>query len=1364
MEGFKKRTCRIFAIAICLSLLFPMARLLEMTVKADSTPVVFNNLTLIANDGSELTYGTAAGDYDVYSAGNILYINTNKAITVSGTTTTATLAITAGTHADVTLNGVSITNASVSPINVISKSVTDPTILHLTLADGSTNILNPSSGANNAGLHVTYGAQLIIDDSVRNPVDISGGRLAEACTVNGETLKAGDPAWKLDSKNPGALTVYSGTSASCIGGNNKENSGQITINGGNITVNAYQNGGSSSAGAGIGGGDYGGAGCNLDGGGIIINCGIINATASYHGAGIGAGWHANTAGIGHAGTVPGDITINGGYITSTGKDHGNAFGGACGSGNNVGHGAASTQHEIVITGGTLLPKSNNNGTQWDVGANGGAVIVTGGSFYPAKYASSTTGYSIQGAAVKSSDGTSLTMVTIDLSSYTYKNKDGEDIPLAAGDFLMSYKVTIDSVPVNPEYGLATKLDGTKKLYFWLPASSKGKTVAISDVILQTADGTVVDTTYPFTLPDVGGAGGDVTKRYVTFEVDEEKFSDELKGMLNKRYDGIPLDDAFWQLLNNEIVKQEIKVPQPIDGVIDDPTALEESAARLQDADGKPVSGDASVAGSFLEAGQYTITINYKKYATDTDFSKTFWGHQTSVNSIITRADTVVEDVEYTPEYQNGTTADTATSTKDFGKLTLTANVRPKDGEALTCQSPTGKVQFYINGVRVGSPVDLVAHSAPASRSLFSSRASQYNYSTATFVMDYTTANYLVPDNGDEFTVTAKYLGSNNYTVSQADALDKEEPNQFPVTVPPGSVITPVDKTEDDLDPDKYVDVEETLDPDKYDIINEGDTGDPADDRLYVYYSDSIKRATSTGTLGKADLAAMMNSRYAFINNIKKPVSTGDEDTAQLVLLTADNIVIKDKDGNEIDEINLEDVATYTIQATLEDESTLSRAVLTLNYDLTELSEKEDIQDIPTDVDTDGDGYPDINIDKDKDGKPDIDVDKDGDGKPDVNVDTDGDGKPDINIDTDDDGKPDVNVDTDGDGKPDVNVDIDGDNKPDINIVDKDGDGKPDPINPKDPDQDKTPDVNVVDKDGDGKPDDLDKLTPDEIKDLTPDVNIDTDGDGKPDTDVDTDGDGKPDVNVDIDGDGKPDINIVDKDGDGKPDPINPNDPNQDKTPDVNVVDKDGDGKPDDLDKLTPDEIKDLTPDVNVDTDGDGKPDVDVDVDGDGKPDVNIDTDGDGKPDINIVDKDGDGKPDPINPNDPDQDKTPDVNIDTDGDGKPDINIDTTGNGKPDINIDTDGDGKADINIDTDNDGKADINIDTDGDGKPNINIDKDGDGKADVNIDVNGDGIPDLNIEGILDTSDRTDLFAYVCLSLLAVIAFIIFKRKEENN
>ena len=182
---------------------------------------------------------------------------------------------------------------------------------------------------------------------------------------------------------------------------------------------------------------------------------------------------------------------------------------------------------------------------------------------------------------------------------------------------------------------------------------------------------------------------------------------------------------------------------------------------------------------------------------------------------------------------------------------------------------------------------------------------------------------------------------------------------------------------------------------------------------------------------------------------------------------------------------------------------------------------------PTNIDTDGDGEPDVN------------VDTDGDDEPDVNVDTDDDGTPDINVDTDDDGEPDVNKDTDGDGKPDVNIDNDDDGIPDTNIVDVDLDGKPDPVDPK--------------------------------ADPAP----------KPNVNIDTDGDGKPDLNVDTDGDGKPDLNIVDKDKDGVPDPVDPKADPAPK-PDVNV-DTDGDGKPD----INIDTDGDGIPDKNIDTDGNG---------------------------------------------------------------------------------------------------------------------------------------------------------------------------------
>ena len=74
------------------------------------------------------------------------------------------------------------------------------------------------------------------------------------------------------------------------------------------------------------------------------------------------------------------------------------------------------------------------------------------------------------------------------------------------------------------------------------------------------------------------------------------------------------------------------------------------------------------------------------------------------------------------------------------------------------------------------------------------------------------------------------------------------------------------------------------------------------------------------------------------------------------------------------------------------------------------------------IDTDGDGLPDINLDLDGDGIGDINIDTDGDNIPDVDIDSDGDGEPDINIDTDGDGKPDENIKKITEWKPEKNVD------------------------------------------------------------------------------------------------------------------------------------------------------------------------------------------------------------------------------------------------------------------------------------------------------------------------------------------------------
>ena len=191
------------------------------------------------------------------------------------------------------------------------------------------------------------------------------------------------------------------------------------------------------------------------------------------------------------------------------------------------------------------------------------------------------------------------------------------------------------------------------------------------------------------------------------------------------------------------------------------------------------------------------------------------------------------------------------------------------------------------------------------------------------------------------------------------------------------------------------------------------------------------------------------------------------------------------------------------------------------------------------VDIDGDGKPDLNIDTDKDGKPDLNlvILKKSDWKPTKCVKQDIDNgileeyctgtsvKAKINVDTDGDGIPNINIDTNGDMKADLNITKAGSTEPYLNIIlpqhvwepkkdyksgsfSYDSIGKHDPIINIDTDKDGLPDVNI-DLDGD----------------LEPDINIDTDGDLIPDIDIDSDGDGIPDVNVDTDGDGKPDENI-----------------------------------------------------------------------------------------------------------------------------------------------------------------------------------------------------------------------------------------------
>jgi len=1123
----------------------------------------------IALGNFHITGGQQGTDYDL--EGTSLVIKTDTPLIIKNinpdAVNTTNIRIQNGITANITLAGVNIQNTTSndSPINMMGQGTT----CHITLADGTVNTLNATK-LYAAALHCGEGSTLTIDGS--GTLNAYGGRggagigsgfseTAGHLFFNGGIINA--HAWRYDTVG---VTAPADTVPTGFGPSNWDRSDHIY-----------------SGGAGIGAGVYGGAST------ITINGGTIHAYGSAHGAGIGASYANGSGGKVQQGSstntrtlVCGDITINGGYITSKGYSHGAAFGGSCGT--------TANGCTIRVTGGTLLPTSLH--TNPDFNANGtGKVYITGGSVNT-KGGNKFMNGSTAGVAFDK-DGKNVFMVTINLSAEGIKN-----------DSVSDWNVTIGGETYD--YGAPSYFDDGK-LYLWVPEATKGKTISVS----CKHDGKPLE---PLYIEDTKNDGSAVLKRYVDFELPKEFINN-----LTKPYDGISFDTYDFEKEGNAIDAADksgnIKTLNKNDNVS---VILQ----RYDKIDGKPIEEEHESSGYTMpsDAGIYRIQIISKQYANTDGFKDSYWGHRARGWAVIKK---VPSEIESTYAIKQNA-SDAAVNPGKITNVKATAVVRPAKGTEPTCKTPDGKVQFYINGVKVGAPVNLT--SAAAGETI----TTDGNAITITKDFDFDTDRYpSVPElSSGEFIVEAKYVKGTNYEDSEvtADLVGWPEGDttetpptmddivsKFPFINPPTPTIA--DTNDDDLEENEKVEGNKLVLKDAEVIEQEGK--DPETWPLHGYFDDEVKERINREATGNADyFVNLINNRYTFTSKAGYPLMKDGKP----LRATTDDIQVLDKDGNEIDlldkPVNLSKPGEYKVKVTVSDTNG-NTTTIEIDYSLY---------------------YDPIK---------DVDIDLDGDDIPDMNIDTDGDGKPDINIDTDDDGKPDVNVDTDDDGIPDVSIDIDGDGKPDINI-DTDEDGKPD--------------VNIVDKDGDGKPDDLDDKWPDGFDNIKPDINVDTDGDGKPDVNVDTDDDGKPDVSIDIDGDGKPDINI-DKDGDGKQD--------------VNIVDKDGDGKPDDLDDKWPNGFDNIKPDINVDTDDDGKPDLNVDTDGDGKPDLNVDTDDDGKPNLNI-DTDGDGKAD-LNI-DTDGDGKPNLNVDIDGDGKPDLNIDIDGDGIADINLDKDGDGKVDIDI------------------------------------------------------------------------------------
>lgn len=892
----------------------------EAAVQAAAVPQAASlaeatGLTITADDGQPLVEGVdyeLTADTATNTGGKLVVLKTERAVTVTGTSKdNYGLQVAAGVHASITFNNVTI--KAPIPFDIVTNlnGTADGTpatrgyeilpekrtSVHLTLADGSVNTLTVTpANTERPALRCGEGSVLVIDDSVWNQtaageaITPEQGRVPYDCTLkNGTELKQGDPLWKMDSETPGALTVNGGYCSAGIGGGPCEENGNIIFDGGSVEAHATlpNQAQAHSNGAGIGGGVGAGTGCTLEGGGLIFNGGNIKAYASYHGAGIGAGSVAGDgiheaaalpgalenarfglcpSGHNH-GPVPGDITVNGGYIETHGDAHGNALGGSCYNANNVGHGNASVPHEIRITGGTLKPISQRSSRSYDVGALGGKVIVTGGSFPVGKYSGGVDGLSFQGASVESASGEKLTMVEIDLHNY----------PELQGGKVIDFHVSIGGVPLEPEYGLANIIDTDGKLYFWLPKSAVGQSVEISGLKVLNTSGQEQDGEYPFVVPEVG-QNGNVAKRYVIFEVDESQFSEELSRQLNKRYDGVPVS---WEKLKDEIAAQGIEVTKPNGEKLTDASAMTPEARRYLDKNGQPTQ-EASNTAPFKNAGSYELIINSSQFAKDEDFAATFWGHQAKLGAKITPADSRVTDFTYS-----------TTGTNKTETLTLTANVKPQAGEALTCDAPDGYVQFYINGVAVGAPMELA-------KLLSQTDADVYAYRTASVTLNFTQGGYpAIPSRPDgKFVIEAKHYGSTNYTDSEGTAIELDGADLpgggLPTTDPPEVSIKPGQPGE----PEKDGNGEDkpgtgTLQPE--DKPYQGEDG-----LVHQNYKDVVYEKVENVTLTQAEVEELVNGRY----NIPAGSNV--------------SVVIKDSTGKEVTGLDKSRVTHYTIEVVVTD--------------------------------------------------------------------------------------------------------------------------------------------------------------------------------------------------------------------------------------------------------------------------------------------------------------------------------------------------------------------------------------------------------------------------------------------------------------
>lgn len=700
-----------------------------------------------------VTGGTAGsrageGDYFYDSAEGILHIQTSAEMTISTPNQTDSIIyIDPGVKAELTLDGVDIRTSKGCPIDMITNlydtadgsaategtQILHPTSLYLKIADGSENSLW-TDGDNDAGIHCGEGSILVVDDALDNRAStgemakVVGAKVTENIILkSGLFISSSNPSSRLDSTNPGKLTVMGGWKAAGVGSTAYENGGTLTINGGAMDVRVQGWNISmelkNSYGAGIGAGTMGDGTATI----ITINGGTINSWGGVHGAGIGAGLGDPAYKIElrndiirsrHTklkSNVAGDIFINGGFITSSNGWHGGAFGSACCSTN--------SDHTITVTGGTLIPSSGKGFP--DIGGDGGYVVITGGSIYCSDPVTKFQGiggtawgnhaYEAEGYNVNNpNDPNKVEMITIDLAAELPEGQ--RTVPIT------KWELSINGVPQT--YGAPSYLD-EGKLYLWLPKDVKGKDIKVEMAYRDPVTGQARPVA-PLFIEDAINSGI-YLKRYVAFDLPEG-----YERSLRKYYDGTPLDALNLETLEPPLVAM---MPNADGELIDDGRVLDEQDAVTclyqhyrRTANGELVTigpersdtvtvDGAEVPAMPTNAGTMLFTLDSRQYANDAAFKTSYWGHRASGYCEIWAIPSVVRDlaVEWAEEPEDSDQRPGGASHLSDREILVSAVIDRGEtvdgtagGEATasTCKAPEGRVQLYVDGRPAGAPVDL----------------------------------------------------------------------------------------------------------------------------------------------------------------------------------------------------------------------------------------------------------------------------------------------------------------------------------------------------------------------------------------------------------------------------------------------------------------------------------------------------------------------------------------------------------------------------------------------------------------------------------------------------------------------------------